>query len=176
MKAMSGLTARLRIEPLRVGHAAMMFPVLADPRLYEYAPDTSRASVAELISRFAQLAAGPPADAGEVWLNWVLITHDNGVPVGTLQATLMADGRAWVGYSLVPAAWGQGLASEACAWLLAELPRRHGVREILASVDVRNAKSIALLERSGFECFGTEAAELNGEPTTDHLYRIACAP
>jgi RimJ/RimL family protein N-acetyltransferase len=52
---------------------------------------------------------------------------------------------------------------------------RRGVREILASVDTRNARSIALLERLGFERVATEGAELHGEPTRDHRYRLACA-
>lgn len=76
---------------------------------------------------------------------------------------------------LFPPFWGQGYATEACAWLVAELAAKHGVREILASVDTRNAKSIALLERLGFERVATEPAELHGEATLDHRYRLDCA-
>lgn len=168
-------TARLAIEPLRAAHAPMLFPLLADPRQYTYVPDAARASVAELWQRFEQLERGPGPDANEIWLNWVLMRLDNGAPVGTLQATVTPGAHAWIGYSLAPPAWGQGYASEACAWLVAELPARHGVGEILASVDVRNAKSIALLERLGFACVATEAAELHGEPSTDFRYRLACS-
>jgi RimJ/RimL family protein N-acetyltransferase len=168
------LTARLAITPLRVEHAPLMFPLLADPRLYAYVPDSARASVAALWQRFAELERGAPEGSGEIWLNWVLLRRDSGAPVGTLQATVTPLSHAWIGYALEPSAWGQGFASEACAWMLAELPSRYGLREILASVDVRNAKSIALLERLGFERFATEAAALRGEPSTDHHYRFAC--
>ncbi len=167
-------TARLRLEPLSAAHAPRLFPLLADPRLYTYVPDAARASVALLVERFDELARGAPDDAGETWLNWVLFRRDNDEAVGTLQATVEPDARAWIGYVLVPAAWGQGFASEACRWLVGELARRHAVRAVLATVDVRNARSIAVLERVGFERVARQAAELRGEASTDYLYRMLC--
>lgn len=169
-------TARLAIEPLRVADAPALFALLADPQMYVYAPDTSRASVAALAERFEALERGPQDGSGEIWLNWALRRLSDGLPIGTLQATVAAGSHAWLGYSLTASAWGQGYASEACIWLMRELPPRYRLREILASVDVRNGKSIALLERLGFECVGTEPAEVNGEASTDHRYRLACAP
>ena len=169
------LTARLLITPLRAVHAPLLFPLLADPRQYAFVPDAARASVAELWQRFEELERGSPSGEDERWLNWVLLRRDTGAPVGTLQATVTTGAPAWMGYALVPPAWGQGYATEACAWLVAELPARHAVREILASADVRNAKSIAVLERLGFACVATESAELHGEPTTDYRYRLACS-
>ena len=167
-------TARLAIEPLRVADAPLLFTLLADPRMDVYAPDTSRASVAALAERFQALELGPRDGSDEIWLNWVLRRLDNGLPIGTLQATVGPGANAWIGYSLTSSAWGQGYASEACTWLIAELPPRHGLRAILASVDVRNVKSIALLERLGFALIGTEPAEINGEASTDHHYRLDC--
>ena len=168
-------TARLAIEPLRVADAPLLFALLADPQMYVYAPDTSRASVAALAERFEALAQGPQDGSDEIWLNWVLRRLDNGLPIGTLQATVVPGANAWIGYSLTASAWGQGYAGEACAWLVGELPPRHGLCEILASVDVRNVKSVALLERLGFALVGTEPAEVNGEASADHCYRLACA-
>ena len=171
------LTERLSIAPLRAAHAPLLFPHLADPRQYAYVPDAARASVAELWQRFADLERGAPPGSGERWLNWVVSLRAHGAPIGTLQATVMpASGRAWIGYALFTHAWGLGYATEGCAWLVAELARHHAVRELLASVDTRNAKSIALLERLGFERVATEPATLHGEATTDHRYRLACAP
>jgi RimJ/RimL family protein N-acetyltransferase len=138
---------RLALEPLRAEHAARLFPLLADPRLYVYVDDEARASVALLAARFAELARGAPAGSNETWLNWVIWRRAGGAAIGTLQATLESDGRAWIGYLLTPSAWGQGFATEACHWLITDLAQRHGAREILASVDARNARSIALLER-----------------------------
>ena len=168
-------TERLAIEPLRPAHAALPFPVLADPLLYTYAPDTARATLAATIERFEMLERGPPPGDNEVWLNWVLLRRDTGAAIGTLQATVVPGVHAWIGYSLASVHWGQGFATEAAAWLVAGLPKRWALRELLASVDVRHAKSIALLERLGFERVAIESAELHGEPTTDYRYRLACA-
>lgn len=170
-----GRTARLTLEPLRAAHAALLFPTLADPGLYTYVPEEARATVASLAERFDELARGAPPEVNETWLNWVLGRADNGAAIGTLQATLEPDGRAWIGYLLTPSAWGQGFATEACTWLITELARRHGVREFLASVDARNAKSIAVLERIGFARVETCAAELRGEATTDYRYGLCVA-
>ena len=168
-------TARLDIVPLRAAHAQLLFPLLADPRQYRYVPDAARASVAELWQRFEQLERGPAAGSAERWLNWLVLRRSDGQAVGTLQATVTPGEPAWIGYALFPPFWGQGYATEACAWLVAELTEPHGVREILASVDTRNAKSIALLERLGFERVATEAAELHGTSTLDHRYRLVTA-
>lgn len=168
-------TARLTLEPLRAVHAAMLFPVLVDPRLYAYVPDEARVTVAMLAERFAELAQGAPPEAHETWLNWVMRRRDDDAAIGTLQATVEPGGYAWIGYVLTPSAWGQGFATEACTWLVAELARRHGVRDIMGSVDVRNAKSIAVLERVGFARVATCAAELHGEATSDYRYLLSVA-
>lgn len=168
-------TARLAIVPLRAAHAPLLFPLLADPSQYRYVPDAARATVAELFQRFEQLERGAPSGSSERWLNWLVQRRDDGQALGTLQATVAPGRPAWIGYAFFPPFWGQGYATEACTWLVAELPGRHGVREILASVDTRNARSIALLERLGFARVGTEAAELHGESTLDHRYRFACS-
>lgn len=168
-------TARLWLEPLHAAHAALLFPTLADPRLYTYVPDEARATVALLAARFGELARGAPPEANACWLNWVLRRRDDGAAIGTLQATVEPRGRAWIGYLLAPAAWGQGFATEACAWLVAELAQRHRVRDVLASVDAGNLRSIAVLERVGFARVATCAAELRGVATTDYHYLLRVA-
>jgi RimJ/RimL family protein N-acetyltransferase len=109
-----------------------------------------------------------------VWLNWVLQRVDISAYIGTLQATVMPDSHAYIGYVLGPPARGHGFATEACAWLVAELQMRFALAEILATVDVRNLGSIRVLERLGFRSVGTEPAEIRGEATTDYRYRLAC--
>lgn len=173
--AVPGHSARLLLEPLRAAHAALLFPVLADPRLYTYVPDEARATVALLAWRLAELERGAPPGSNETWLNWVLRRRDDGAAIGTLQATVEPGARAWIGYLFAPSAWGCGYATEACAWLVGELARRHGVRDVLASVDVRNAKSIAVLERVGFARAAVCAAELRGAASSDYRYVLRVA-
>jgi len=167
-------TARLRIEPLRPTHAPLLFAALADARIYAYVPDEMHATVDSLARRYAILERGAPPGAGDVWLNWALQRVDTGVYIGTLQATVTPDSHAFVGYVLTPSAWGHGFATEACRWLLAALQKRFVLNEILATVDVRNLPSLRVLQRLGFDCTGTEPAEIRGEATTDFRYRLAC--
>ena len=133
-----------------------MFRVLTDPSLYHYIPDEIPQSIAALAKRYAFLERGAPADAREVWLNWVLRRADSGAYVGTLQATVTPDSHAYIGYVLGRDSWGQGLATEACGWLVDELQERFALKEILATVDVRNVRSVRVLERLGFRCAATE--------------------
>jgi len=48
---------------------------------------------------------------------------------------------------LTRSAWGQGFATEACRWLLAALQEYFVLNEIVATVDVRNLRSLRVLER-----------------------------
>jgi ribosomal-protein-alanine N-acetyltransferase len=169
-------TPRLRIEALGTRHAPALFAVLADPRIYAYVPDVIHETVDSLAARYARLEAGAPPGAGEVWLNWALRRVDTGAFIGTLQSTVVPGERAFIGYVLEPHSWGQGFAIEACAWLIGTLRQHYVLDEIVATVDVRNLRSIRLLERLGFRCAGTESAELRGETTTDFRYRLACGP
>jgi RimJ/RimL family protein N-acetyltransferase len=75
---------------------------------------------------------------------------------------------------LASSAWGQGFATEACRWLVAELQNAFLLTEILATIDTRNTGSLRVLERLGFHCVGTEPAEIHGEATTDFRYRLGC--
>ena len=172
----AGLTARLRIEPLGAGHAPLLFDALADPAIYAYIPDERHASVASLAQRYALLECGAPEGTLEVWLNWALQVVETGAYIGTLQATVMLDARAFIGYVLTPSAWGRGFAAEACRWLVGGLQGRYAVDEILATVDTRNLRSARVLERLGFERIGTTPAEIRGEATTDFRYRLRHGP
>jgi ribosomal-protein-alanine N-acetyltransferase len=170
----AALTARLRIEPLRSSHAPLLFDALADARIYTYVPDEVHTTVDSLTGRYAFLERGAPPGVGEVWLNWALQRIDTAAYIGTLQATVTPDSHASIGYVLTPSAWGQGFATEACRWLLAALQERFVLNEILATADVRNLRSLRVLERLGFLCIGTEPAEIRGETTTDFRYRLGC--
>jgi RimJ/RimL family protein N-acetyltransferase len=171
-----GSTARLRIEPLRADHAPLLFDALADPRIYTYIPDERHASVDTLARRYAFLECGAPDDVTEIWLNWALQRIDTCAYIGTLQATIVPDSRAYIGYMLTPSEWRRGFGTEACRWLACELQQRFAVDEIVATVDTRNAASVRLLERLGFDRIGTAPAEIRGEATTDFRYRLRLQP
>ena len=141
-------TPRLVLEPQRAAHAEAMFKLLADPALYRYENEPP-ASLEALRDRFARLETRQSADGSEGWLNWVLRLHDGRV-AGYVQATVQADGSAWVAYVLGSAHWGQGFASEAVAAMVDVLVAQHAVHTLRAVYKRSNGPSIRLLERLQF--------------------------
>lgn len=117
-------TSRLRIEPLSSDHTAEMFPVLSEPRLYEFIGG-SPLTLAELTERFDRLRTGFSADGTERWCNWVLRERDEGAVLGMVQATLPvggpADGPAHVAWIVGRTAQGRGYATEAASSLVDHL-------------------------------------------------------
>jgi [ribosomal protein S5]-alanine N-acetyltransferase len=165
-------TRRLHIETLRRGHAALLFAVLIDPRIYTFIPDSPPTSRRELAQRYAQLERGAPAESTERWLNWVVRLKATRVPIGTLQATVHGERAASIAYVLSPRHWDRGYATEACTWLLDYLSTELGIAEFRASADARNVASWRLLEALAFTRIGEEAVEMHGEPATDYLYHL----
>jgi len=141
-------TARLRLEPQTAAHAEEMFAVLSDPAIYEY-ENTPPASLEWLRERYAKLESRRSPDGGQQWLNWVVRLR-TGEPIGYVQATVFAGGRAAIAYELSSRYWGRGLAREACEAMLSELAARYGVLDAHAVFKQRNHRSLRLLQRLGF--------------------------
>jgi RimJ/RimL family protein N-acetyltransferase len=137
------------LTPRGPQHAAALYEVLRDPRLYthlDYGPPESAAYLQALYTQYA----GPLSpDGSEYWLNWVILTR--GACAGYVQATVQADKSfAWVAYMLGCDFWGRGLASAATSEMLNLLRADYQVSRFLACVEVENTRSIHLLQRLGF--------------------------
>lgn len=148
-------TGRLTLEPLRVGHAAELAPLLADPALHEYIGGQP-ASPEELRERYRRQSAGRSPDGREGWLNWVVRDRASGAAVGTVQATVggAADRPtaelAWV---IGTPHQRRGYAGEAAA-AMADWLHRHGVRELTAHVHPAHRASVRVAERLGLAATG----------------------
>jgi [ribosomal protein S5]-alanine N-acetyltransferase len=167
-------TPRLQLEPQLALHAQDMFAVLSDPAIYEY-ENAPPASLEWLRERFTKLETRHSADASEQWLNWVLRQRGGGL-IGYVQATVQADGQAFIAYELASAHWGRGLGSEAVAAMIDELEAAYGVHTLLAIFKRPNQRSRRLLDRLGFAA--ADAASLHGaelEPDEDLMRRQAAA-
>ena len=164
-------TPRVRLEALGPHHAEEMFPVLADPHIYRHLDYGPPASVEALRALYTRLAAGRSPDGRERWLNWLVRRVDDGSPAGYVQATVVPDRCAWVGYVFAPRHWGRGLATEAMRDLLARLAQDHPVPVLLATVEVANTRSAALLARLGFEQAPAGDADAEALAPTERLYR-----
>ncbi|WP_284615504.1 GNAT family N-acetyltransferase [Aquabacterium humicola] len=174
-------TERLRLEPIRVAHAAELIPLLSDARLYAFIPQDPPADVAALERRYARLERRASDDGTQRWLNWALRATDlAGEPlIGTAQATVLADQRALIAYDLGHAHQGRGYATEACSRVLALLFHGYAVQRVIAECDTLNAPSIRLLERLGFVRTGVtkDADHFKGRTSDEYRYvldRPAC--
>jgi len=117
-------TERLDLEPLEPADAAELGPALNEASLHRFiggAPLGAR----ELAARYERLAARRSPDGDQLWGNWVLRVRQTGAAVGTVQATLPADGPAVgpaeVAWVVAGAAQGHGFAKEAARSLTARL-------------------------------------------------------
>lgn len=162
----------LRLEPLTVAHADGMFPVLADPALYEHLDYGPPPNVEHVRSVYAQLQRGRSPDGTEVWLNWVALLEE--APIGFVQATVLPSNQAWVAYVFQRATAGRGLARAAVRAMLQELASAYGVEHFLASVEQANARSIRLLEALHFR--PASAEELVGHRLSESERLFVRAP
>ena len=141
-------TTRLILEPLVAAHADAMFAVLSDPAIYAYENAPPR-SVDWLRERYARLESRQSGDGTEQWLNWVVRPRGS-APIGYVQATVEASGRAGIAYEFGSAWWGQGYAREATQAMIDELIAQHGARGLAAVLKCANFRSLRLLDRLGF--------------------------
>lgn len=140
-------SARLVLEPLQVGHADALFAGMSDPALYGFIPQEPPASPDALRSRYTRLAARGSADGRERWLNWAVRLDD--AHVGLVEVTLTSEHASLAYFVFAP--WQRrGLGREACAAALAAIWRHDPVPCAVATVDDRNAASLALLASLGF--------------------------
>lgn len=165
-------TARLLLEPIAEGHAEGMFRVLDDPSLYRYMVSEIPTTLAWLRARYRVLSTGVSPDSSQLWLNWIVSRREDGAPIGYVQATIpLSLDHALLGWTIGRTAQGHGYARESIRAVCSHL-MRNGVAELRATIDVRNAASIAVAESVGFVCEATAISEdvLDGVRGTDHHY------
>lgn len=164
------LAPSLRLEPVSVDHAEEMHAVLADRSIYEFLAPETPPTLDWLNAAFERRSKGASPDGSELWFNW-MIRRDDGRLIGYVQATIEARDRCWIAYVMNAEARGHGHATRAATAMLDYLLAAHGVTRFLASTETRNARSIALLSRLGFEPAPIELAETIDIETTDRLYQ-----
>jgi [ribosomal protein S5]-alanine N-acetyltransferase len=157
------------LTPRAPHHAAGMYEILRDPRLYPYL-DYGPPESADYLEALYRKYAGPLSPNGsEYWLNWVIDVR--GTCAGYVQATVPADKSfAWVAYMLGHAFWGAGLASAATRAMMQVLHADYQVSRFLACVEVQNTRSINLLRRLGFALATSAQAAEHELSTTERLY------
>lgn len=100
----------------------------------------------------------------------------DGPLVGTVQATVLADGTAWVGYVFGRPYWGRGYARRAVAAMIEAVRDDWGTRQLRATVEQEHLRSIRLLEALGFRRATDDEAAGHELTATERLYIAGLAP
>jgi [ribosomal protein S5]-alanine N-acetyltransferase len=140
----------VRLRQLGPADLADLHSVFSDVAAMRYWSRPAFADLDETRDYLAAIDRG--RETGDL-LQWGIEHLAQGRIVGTTTLFNLdfRQGRAEVGYILGALWWGQGLASAALQRLFTHAQDGLGLRRIEADVDPRNAASLRLLERLGFQ-------------------------
>jgi [ribosomal protein S5]-alanine N-acetyltransferase len=168
--------ARVRLRPHRADDREAVFALFGDASVIRYWAGTRWTSIAEADAYLAPLLLAS-ADAGEPdKFPWAIADGPTDAFIGTTSifALRRDQQRAEVGYSLLPARQGHGLAREAVVLALRYAFDVLQLRRVEADVDPRNGPSCKLLESLGFtrEGFLRERWNINDEICDTVFYGV----
>lgn len=94
--------------------------------------------------------------------------------LGTVQTTIFGERVAEIAYTLPSRYWGRGYATEACCAMIGVLLNDYAPTKIVARIDARNDRSIALAQRLGLtQTQYIRGAELiQGELADEVIYTL----
>lgn len=148
-------TARLVLRPRRIDDADALFAAYSDHDLMRYWSGPAHDDVAQTRAEFE--SRRDPA-----WRSWAITLKGDDTAIGMVAAGEKRQGNvSEIGYMLVRAHWGGGIAREAVSAVIDRM-FAEGQRRVFADTDPDNAASRALLERLGFALEG----RLRGEWAT----------
>jgi RimJ/RimL family protein N-acetyltransferase len=133
-------TPRLIMRRARASDVDDMHRVLSDPAALDYWSSGPHTSRDETVAWIDAMIASPPAESDDFVIEY------QGTVIGKLGTWRLPE----IGYIIAPAYWGRGLASEALRAFLPHVFARPDVDRLIADVDPRNLRSLAMLERHGF--------------------------
>ncbi|WAS95953.1 GNAT family N-acetyltransferase [Nannocystis punicea] len=164
------VTERLQIRRFRLEDAPILAAYRSDPEVARYQGWTNfdEAGAREFI---AGLQGGRPGVPG-VWYQFALALLSEGTLIGDIGLRVIAGEptTADIGYTLMRAQQGRGLAGEAVRAVCEYAFSRLGVRRIQATVDDRNARSLALARRLGMTEEAAVETIWRGEACVDRIF------
>jgi len=139
-------------------------------RYWSSEPLADREAAADLQREIAD------GNENETMFKWGLALRDSNTVIGTttLFNLNLDNGRAELGYAMSHAHWGKGYMNEALKALVSHAFEAMDLRRLEADVDPRNAASIRVLEKLGFqrEGFLRERWHVNGEIQDAFFYGL----
>jgi len=155
------MTERLRLRAARPDDVAALHEVLSDSRAMRYWWRPPHGDIAETREWLEAMMAIDPAEGED------FIVERAGRAIGKAGLRRFPE----IGFILHPDMWGQGLAHEALAAVIARAFDVHRLPAIVADVDPRNVASLRLLAKLGFvETHRATRTWLVGEEYCDSVY------
>ena len=168
-------TPRLVLEPTTPEHAREAWPYLDDERMWEFFPDLRPKTLDDLRALYRRWERGSPfPNRNETWENWLCRSRETGLLLGATQATIVANDTAHIAYGIYVVHRRNGYAREAARATVEHLQHVHGVRRVLAEMDVRNVASVAVAESLGFRRVETRLGVRRGygPATGEFVYEL----
>ncbi len=128
-------------------------------------------STAEALSYLAEQSERSLGTAGQ-WLQVAVTRRDSGGLIGDLGLCVIdaPAGVVEVGFTVARTAQRNGYATEAVTAVRDALLARHRFYSLVATTDARNAPSLALLRRLGFQLERSATTLFRGGPCVEHTF------
>ncbi|MGF1468865.1 MAG: GNAT family N-acetyltransferase [Sandaracinaceae bacterium] len=144
-------TERLLLRAARVDDAEAMYALNTDPDVMRYTHEPMPASLGEMRARIASY----PDFERHGFGRWLCVDKVSGRVIGFAGLKHLSDlGEVDLGYRLLPAYWGRGLATEAARACVEFGFRTLGLESIIGLVLPDNAASRRVLEKVGMRLEG----------------------
>ncbi|BCL16087.1 GNAT family N-acetyltransferase [Micromonospora sagamiensis] len=153
------------LQQLDLRHAPALLRFERENRAYfaRFVPDRGDDYFAGFTVRHAELLA-EQADGG---CRFHVLVDDDGTVLARFNLVDIADGSAELGFRVAERATGRGVASDGVRAVCALARDRYGLRRLVASADLRNVGSLAVLRRTGFTPVGE--ITVDGRPALRHV-------
>ncbi len=145
-------TERLIVREFTEDDAPAFYVLGSDPAIIRYTGDPG-GGLASVEQAAEVLRTRPMADYRKHGFGrWACVLKESGAVIGFSGLKHLDElGEVDIGYRLIPAYWGAGLATEAGLTVLAYGFVRLGLTRIIGLVDPENAASIRVLEKLGLK-------------------------
>jgi RimJ/RimL family protein N-acetyltransferase len=170
----SFLTSRLRLRELRLTDAKAMLKYRSNPQIYKF--QNFNPQTLEEVENFIGSKIAKEMNVLGTWYQLGICIKETDELIGDIGIHFIDDDNLQVeiGYSLSVEYQGRGYATEAVTEVINYLFSKLNKHRITASIDPRNLKSKALLERIGMrkEAHFKKNIFEKGEWTDDVIYAI----
>lgn len=151
-------SARLELRRLDGGDAAFVQSLYADAQVTRTLLRIQGPISMEAARDFSEVTVGA---RGEHRFGAALQTDGKLIALGNVRGRAELPGVATIGYSVVPAFWGQGFGTELAGLLVEFATGTLGVREVRATTLDGNPASTRVLEKLGFAAVEVGASEVD---------------